>query len=109
MLEGILKGLLQWLYGLFLELISYCADSLLKVMSTDLTFFETSVPIVITLYKVFVAIGWGLLIGNLAFQSMKAMFAGFGFENAEGEAIEDEDLLLDDPMGGDDDFFGDDE
>ena len=86
MLEGILKGLLQWLYGLFLELISYCADSLLKVMSTDLTFFETSVPIVITLYKVFVAIGWGLLIGNLAFQSMKAMFAGFGFET-ESPAI----------------------
>ena len=86
MLEGILKGLLQWLYGLFLELISYCADSLLKVMSTDLTFFENSVPIVITLYKVFVAIGWGLLIGNLAFQSMKAMFAGFGFET-ESPAI----------------------
>lgn len=80
MLEGILKGLLQWLYGLFLELVAYCAESLLKVMSTDLSFFESSVPIVLTLYKVFVAIGWGLLIGNLAFQSMKSMFAGFGFE-----------------------------
>ncbi len=66
--------------------MSYCANALLGVMSTDLTFFETSVPIVPNLYKVFVAIGWGLLIGNCAFQSMKAMFAGLGFET-ESPAI----------------------
>ncbi len=71
---------MQWIYGLFLDLMSYCANALLGIMSTDLQFFETSVPIVPNLYKIFVAIGWGLLIGNCAFQSMKAMFAGFGFE-----------------------------
>jgi hypothetical protein len=71
---------MQWIYGLFLDLMSYCANALLGVMSTDLTFFEDSVPIVIDLYAIFVAVGWGLLIGNCAFQSMKAMFAGFGFE-----------------------------
>ena len=71
---------MQWLYGLFLELITYCANALLGVMSTDLAFFENSVPIVPSLYKVFVAIGWGLLIGNCVFQSMKAMFAGLGTE-----------------------------
>lgn len=71
---------MQWIYGLFLDLMSYCANALLGVMSTDLTFFEQSVPIVPNLYKIFVAVGWGLLIGNCAFQSMKAMFAGFGFE-----------------------------
>ena len=80
MLTGILQGLVQWIYGLFLDLISYCANALLDVMSTDLEFFETSVPIVPSLYKIFVAVGWGLLIGNMAFQSMKAMFAGFGIE-----------------------------
>ena len=80
MLEGILKGLLQWLYGLFLDILSYSANSLLGVMSTNLTFFETKVPIVTSLYQIFVAVGWGLLIGNMAFQSMKAMFAGLGFE-----------------------------
>ncbi len=71
---------MQWIYGLFLALMPYCANALLGVMSTDLQFFETSVPIVPNLYKIFVAIGGGLLIGNCAFQSMKAMFAGFGFE-----------------------------
>ena len=80
MMEGILKGLLLWLYGLFIDLITYCANALLGVMSTDLSFFEQSVPIVPTLYKVFVAIGWALLIGNCVFQAMKAMFAGLGFE-----------------------------
>ena len=86
MLEGILQGLVQWIYGLFLDLISYCANALLGVMSTDLTFFESSVPIVLSLYKIFVAVGWGLLIGNMAFQSMKAMFAGLGIET-ESPAI----------------------
>ena len=71
---------MQWIYGLFLDMMSYCANALLGVMSTDLEFFETSVPVVRTLYAVLVAIGWGLLIGNCAFQCMKAMFAGFGFE-----------------------------
>ena len=79
-MEGILKGLLEWLYGLFLDLLTYCANALLGVMNTDLAFFETSVPVVVTLYKVFVAVGWGLLIGNLAFQALKIMLSGMGFE-----------------------------
>lgn len=86
MLEGILQGLMQWIYGLFLDLMSYCANALLGIMSTDLSFFESSVPIVPKLYTVFVAIGWGLLIGNCVFQAMKAMFAGLGFET-ESPAI----------------------
>lgn len=43
MLEGILQGLCEWIYGLFLDLIAYCANALLGVMTTDLTFWETSV------------------------------------------------------------------
>ncbi len=67
-------------------MLSFCASALLGVMSTDLSFFESSVPVVPLLYKVFVAIGWGILIGNCAFQSLKAMFAGLGFET-ESPAI----------------------
>lgn len=80
MLNELIKGLVQWIYSLFLELIAYCANALLGVMSTDLEFFEKSVPLVVDLYSVFVAVGWGLLIGNCVFQCMKAMFAGLGFE-----------------------------
>lgn len=60
--------------------MSYCANALLGVLSTDLTFWETSVPVVGSLYHIFISVGWGLLIGNCAFQSLKAMFAGLGFE-----------------------------
>lgn len=86
MLEGILQGLIQWVFGLFVDLMSYCSNALLGIMSTDLTFFENNVPVIVDLYQIFVAIGWGLLIGNCAFQAMKAMFAGFGFES-ESPAI----------------------
>ena len=70
----------QWIYGLFLELITYCAHALLGVMSTDLTFWENSVPVAGSLYRIMAAVGWGLLIGNCVFQSLKAMLAGLGFE-----------------------------
>lgn len=80
MLEGILKGLFQWIYGMFLDLISYVANALLGILGTDLTFFEESVPVVKDLYGIMIAVGWGLLIGNCVFQAMKSMFSGLGFE-----------------------------
>lgn len=86
MINLILKDLVLWLFGLFLDLMNYCADALLGLMNTDLSYFESNVPIVVKLYGVFVAIGWGFLIGNCAFQCLKAMFAGLGFET-ESPAI----------------------
>lgn len=86
MINLILKNLVLWLFGLFLDLMNFCADALLGLMNTDLAYFESNVPIIVKLYGVFVAIGWGFLIGNCAFQCLKAMFAGFGFET-ESPAI----------------------
>ena len=80
MINSIIRGLFEWLYGLFLNLIEYCANSLLGLMSTDLTFFEQSVPAVSSLFSIFVAVGWALLIGNCIFQAMKSMLSGLGFE-----------------------------
>ena len=67
MLNSILQGLFEWLYGLYLDMISYCANSLLGLMSTDMTFFEESIPAVSTMWSVFLGVGWALLIGNLVF------------------------------------------
>lgn len=86
MINLILKDLVLWLFGLFLDLMNYCADALLGLMNTDLSYFESNVPIIVKQYGVFVAIGWGFLIGNCAFQCLKAMFAGLGFET-ESPAI----------------------
>ena len=80
MLNSIIKDFALWLYSLFVELLAYAAKSLLGLMNTDLAYFESNVPVVTELYRVFVAIGWGLLIGNCIFQCLKAMFAGLGFE-----------------------------
>lgn len=86
MINLILKDLVLWLFGLFLDLMNFCANALLGLMNTDLSYFESNVPIVVKLYGVFTAIGWGFLIGNCAFQCLKAMFAGLGFET-ESPAI----------------------
>ncbi len=80
MLEGILQGLFQWIYGMFLDLIAYCANALLRVMTTDLQFWETSVPVAVTLYQIFVAVGWGLLLGNCAFKPRKRCLRDLGLK-----------------------------
>ena len=83
MLMPIVKELFLWLYGLFLDMIGFCANSLLSVMATDLTYFEKNVPAVKTMYGIFVAVGWALLIGNMVFQAMKSMLSGVGFEGED--------------------------
>ena len=80
MLEPILKGLIEWIYGMILELMSYVSGELLGVMSMDLTYFKTTAPIISDIINVFVALGWALLIGNLVFQALKSMMSGAGFE-----------------------------
>lgn len=54
MINLILKDLVLWLFGLFLDLMNYCADALLGLMNTDLAYFESNVPIIVKLYGVFV-------------------------------------------------------
>lgn len=65
---------------MYLDLISYAANSFLNILSTNLAFFEDYVPVIVDMYTVFVAIGWGLLIGNCVFQTLKSMLSGLGFE-----------------------------
>ena len=54
MINLILKDLVLWLFGLFLDLMNYCADALLGLMNTDLSYFESNVPIIVKLFGVFV-------------------------------------------------------
>lgn len=82
-LEGILKGLAQWIYSLFLDALAYMGGALLELLRMDMTYFRQNVPIIVDFVDLFYGIGWGLLIGNLAFQSLKSMISGLGFE---GEA-----------------------
>ena len=80
MLEPILKGLVEWIYQMMVDIMSYASGELLGVMSMDLSYFESTAPIISDIVDVFIALGWALLIGNLVFQSLKVMMSGVGFE-----------------------------
>ncbi len=80
MLEPILKGLVEWLYEMMIDIMAYASGELLGVMSMDLSYFESTAPIISDIVDVFIALGWALLIGNLVFQSLKVIVSGAGFE-----------------------------
>lgn len=82
-LEGIFKGLVQWVFALMLEIVEYIASSLLDVFNMDLSYFETAVPITRDIISVVVAAGWALLLGNLVFQAARSMASGLGFEGED--------------------------
>lgn len=80
MLEPILKGLVEWIYQMMVDIMSYASGELIGVMSMDLSYFENTAPIISDIVDVFIALGWALLIGNLVFQSLKTIMSGIGFE-----------------------------
>ncbi|MDD6736421.1 MAG: hypothetical protein PUE13_08965 [Clostridiales bacterium] len=80
MLEPILKGLIEWLYGMMVDIMAYMSGELIGVMSMDLAYFERTAPVIRDIVTVLTALGWALLIGNLVFQMIKAMMSGVGFE-----------------------------
>jgi len=87
LLEGLMKGLALWLYGLFLEIVEFIADSLLQVFNMDLAYFEANVPVTREIVSIIIAAGWAILIGNLAFQAMKSMMSGIGFEGEDPKIL----------------------
>ncbi len=87
MLEPILKGLVEWLYEMMLDIMSYASGELLGVMSMDLSYFERTAPVISDIVDVFIALGWALLIGNLIFQSIKIMVSGAGFEAEDPKTL----------------------
>ena len=80
MLELIFQGFIEWIYSLVLECWNWLSFSLLDIMSLDLAYIKSHVPIITDIMQVLLAVGWALLLGNLVFQAMKGMAAGLGFE-----------------------------
>ena len=87
MLELLFKGLLQWLFDMVIHITEYLADSLLAIFTMDLAYFETAVPITGDIFNIITCLGWALLLGNLVFQSAKAMLAGLGFEGEAPQSL----------------------
>ena len=63
------------------------ASALLDVFDMDLTYFQTHVPVTADIIQIMMAAGWALLIGNLAFQAMRAMASGLGFEGEDPQIL----------------------
>lgn len=82
-----MQGLTLWIYGLFLEIVEFIADSLLEVFNMDLAYFESNVPVTRDIVAIIIAAGWALLIGNLAFQALKTMMSGIGFEGEDPKIL----------------------
>ena len=87
MLEPILKGLLEWIYEMMVDIMAYASSELLGVMSMDLEYFRKTAPVIDDIVNVFVALGWALLIGNLVFQMLKAMMSAAGFEAEDPKIV----------------------
>lgn len=83
MLQLIFQGFVEWSYGLTLEAWQYFSSALLDVMSLDFQYLKTHIPVIDEIILVLVAVGWALLIGNLAFQALKSMVSGLGFEGED--------------------------
>ena len=63
------------------------ASALMQVFNMDLAYFETYAPVTGTIVNIVMASGWALLIGNMAFQAMRSMASGLGFEGEDPKIL----------------------
>lgn len=78
-----MKALFEWLASLWYEMVEYLLDQLMELFNVDISSFAERVPVIDDIANIFVAVGWALLIGNLAYQAMRSMVSGVGIEAEE--------------------------
>jgi hypothetical protein len=86
-LEFVFRGLFEWIYGMFIDTLQMTASYLMDVFTMDMAYFERTVPVSREVFLVAMAIGWALLIGNLAFQAAKSMMGAMGFEGEDPKLL----------------------
>ena len=64
-------------------MVEYLLNQLMELFNVDLSYFAERVPVIDDIANIFVAVGWALLIGNLAYQAMRSMTSGVGIEAEE--------------------------
>ena len=87
MLEPIMKGLIEWIYGLIEDMADFVFGDIIDVMTMDMDYFRKAAPIVNDISEIILALGWALLLGNLVFQSLKSMMSGAGFEGEDPKLL----------------------
>lgn len=87
MLEPIMKGLIEWIYGLIEDMADFVFGDIIDVMTMDMSYFKKAAPIVNDISEIILALGWALLLGNLVFQALKSMMSGAGFEGEDPKLL----------------------
>ena len=62
------------------EMVEEVLKQLMAMLSVDLSYFSQRVPVIKDIATIFLAVGWALLIGNLAYQALRSMVSGVGIE-----------------------------
>lgn len=62
------------------EMVEEVLKQLMALLSVDLSYFSQRVPVIKDIATIFLAVGWALLIGNLAYQALRSMVSGVGVE-----------------------------
>ena len=65
------------------EMVEQLLKQLMALLSVDLAYFAQCVPVIKDIATIFLAVGWALLIGNLAYQALRSMVSGIGIEAEE--------------------------
>ncbi len=87
MLEPIMKGLIEWIYGLIEDMADYVFGDIIDVLTMDMSYFKKAAPIVNDIAEIMLALGWALLLGNLVFQLLKSIMSGAGFEGEDPRTL----------------------
>lgn len=56
-------------------------------MDMDLTYFESTAPVIQAMTTVIIAMGWALLLSNLFYQALRTMLHGAGFESEDPKIL----------------------
>ena len=62
------------------EMVEQLLQQLLTLLRADTSYFASRVPIIKEIATILLAVGWALLIGNLAYQALRSMVSGAGIE-----------------------------
>lgn len=87
MLEPIIKGLIEWIYGLIEDMSDFVFGDIIDVLTMDMSYFRKAAPIVEDISEIILALGWALLLGNLVFQLIKSIMSGAGFEGEDPKLL----------------------
>ena len=65
------------------EMVEKLLRQLMTLLRVDTLYFASRVPVVKDIATILLAVGWALLIGNLAYQALRSMASGVGIEAEE--------------------------